>query len=69
MIYRFYMNGVRICPKCSGMMVKCGCEVRYRCVDCDTRFEIVDVGETEKEFLLAERGTAWKEENTGSSQH
>ena len=46
-----YMNGVRICPKCSGMLVKCGGEVRFRCMDCDARFEIVEM-KSEKEFVL-----------------
>ena len=46
-----YMNGNRICPKCSGMMVKCGGEVRFRCLDCDTRYEVVEL-QSEKEFIL-----------------
>lgn len=52
-IMRFvvYMNGNRICPKCNGMMVKCGGEVRFRCLDCDTRYEVVDM-KSEKEFIL-----------------
>lgn len=60
-----YLNGVHICPKCSGMMKKCGGEVRFRCLDCDTRYEIVDVGQTEKEFVLEERGTPCRNENRG----
>ena len=39
-----YMNGNRICPKCGG-------EVRFRCLDCDTRYEVVDM-KSEKEFIL-----------------
>lgn len=46
-----YMNGNRICPKCNSMMVKCGGEVRFRCLDCDTRYEVVDM-KSEKEFIL-----------------
>ena len=46
-----YMNGNRICPKCNGMMDKCGGEVRFRCLDCDTRYEVVDM-KSEKEFIL-----------------
>lgn len=58
-----YMNGNHICPKCNGMMVKCGGEVRYRCMDCDARYEVVDAGNTDKEFVLEEREKVCREGN------
>ena len=65
MTYQVYMNGNHICPKCSGMLKKCGGEVRFRCLDCDSRFEVIGFGATEKELVLEERGTVCRNENTG----
>ncbi len=61
MKYRFYMNGVRLCPKCSAMMVQFGGEVRYRCVDCGTRYEVVGIGCSDKELVLEEMGSCRNE--------
>lgn len=48
-----YMNGNRICPKCAGMMVRYGGELHYRCLDCNTHYEITGM-ESKKEFVLEE---------------
>ena len=54
MIYHVYMNGNYICPKCSGMMKKCGGETRFRCLDCNARFHINGFGVVDKEVILEE---------------
>lgn len=53
MTYIVYMNGNKICPKCSGMMTRYSEEIRFRCLDCGARFEIADQI-SEKEFELEE---------------
>lgn len=53
MTYIVYMNGNKICPKCSGMMARYSEEIRFRCLDCGARFEITDQI-SEKEFELEE---------------
>ena len=53
MTYVVYMNGNRICPKCSGMMVRYGGEMAFRCLDCGAHFQILGL-ESEKEFALEE---------------
>lgn len=53
MTYIVYMNGNKICPKCSGMMARYSEEIRFRCLDCGARFEITDQI-SEKEFELKE---------------
>lgn len=59
--YIVYMNGNRICPKCSGMMARYSdVELRFRCMDCGARFGISGQP-SEKELELAEVET-WKRE-------
>lgn len=53
MTFIVYMNGNRICPKCSGMMARYSEELRFRCLDCGSRFEIAGQP-SEKELELAE---------------
>lgn len=53
MTFIVYMNGNRICPKCSGMMARYSEELRFRCLDCGSRFEIAGQ-HSEKELELAE---------------
>lgn len=49
-----YMNGNKICPVCAGTMATIpGMDLAYRCIDCRTRFEIVDLA-SEKEMILKE---------------
>lgn len=49
-----YMNGNKICPVCAGTMATVpGMDLAYRCIDCRTRFEIVDLA-SEKEMILKE---------------
>lgn len=52
--YTVHMNGNRICPICSAMMVKYGEDLYYRCTDCGTRFKVVDFGQAEYELVLEE---------------
>lgn len=60
MTYIVYMNGNKICPKCSGMMARYSEEIRFRCLDCGARFEITDQI-SEKEFELTEVGNERRE--------
>lgn len=60
MKYIVYMNGNKICPKCSGMMARYSEEIRFRCLDCGARFEITDQI-SDKEFELTEVGNERRE--------
>lgn len=53
MTYVVYMNGNKICPKCTGMMVRYGGEMAFRCLDCGAHYQIFGL-ESEKEFALEE---------------
>ena len=53
MTYVVYMNGNKICPKCTGMMVRYGGEMAFRCLDCGAHYRILGL-ESEKEFALEE---------------
>ena len=50
--YIVYMNGNHICPRCSGMMVRFGDNLMFRCLDCKMRYEVIENGQSEKELVL-----------------
>lgn len=57
--YNVFLNGNRICPKCSSMMSRFhGIEdIIFKCTECKTRYIIADQNEIiEKEMTLQEVG-------------
>lgn len=43
--------GKAICPLCSGLLITIGEDSMYKCMDCNTSFEIVDMGMTDHEVI------------------
>ena len=54
--YRVYLNGNRICPKCSSMMSMFHGhkDVIFKCMDCKSRFVAIDQENNDKEMVLEE---------------
>lgn len=51
-IHSIYMIGtVAVCPVCSGMLTISNRKQNLKCVDCGKKFHIVDLGQTEREFI------------------
>lgn len=52
--YVIHMNGNKICPKCSGTLATFGGNMLFRCIDCYSRFRVVDLGTAECEVVVEE---------------
>ena len=55
--YSVFLNGNRICPKCSSMMTMFHGhrDIIFKCMDCSSRFVIADEHESnDKEMILDE---------------
>ena len=54
--YRVFLNGNRICPKCSSMLSKFHTDkdIVYQCMDCKSRFTIIDQSKVDKEFIFGQ---------------
>ena len=52
--YHVYLNGNRICPKCSAMMTMFHGkkDLIFKCMDCKSRYVVTDQEPLEKEMIL-----------------
>ena len=52
--YHVFLNGNRICPKCSAMMTMFHThkDFVFKCMDCKSRFVIVGEENNDKEMIL-----------------
>ena len=55
-MFKVFLNGNRICPKCSAMMTMFHghTEMIFKCMDCKSRYVIADQEETDKELIFEE---------------
>lgn len=50
-------QNVPMCPKCSALMSKFhGDHLYFRCNDCGSRFQVIDIGQAEIELVISEDG-------------
>lgn len=54
--YHVFLNGNRICPKCSAMMTMFHThkDFVFKCMDCKSRYVIVDQKQNDKEMIFEE---------------
>lgn len=49
--YEIYLFGRKsICPECSGLFTSFG-NMQYHCIDCQSRFSVVDVGRSDNKAI------------------